>query len=171
LAVVSAVLSTVVSAVLAPASVLAQNLLQPLADRFQFTKSDRRSLAIQRSSAVAVVLASVALALSGSDAYSLVEASYALSFVSLLAPFVVGLYCQRLPAIAALGSIVVGAGLWGVHWFWQWEMFLQPYTAQLQGSNFSEFLVWLPHELGDAGLSTLVFFVLWASVSFGKPRK
>lgn len=170
LAVVSAVLSTVVSAVLAPASVLAQNLVQPMIDRWALPHSDARALAIQRGSAIAIVIASVALALSGSDAYSLVEASYSLSFVSLFAPFVVGLYCSRLPAVAAWGSIAAGVGSWLWHSVWRWDMFAQPLTSGLSEHRFCGFLAWLPHELGDAGLSTVVFCGFWAIVTLSKTR-
>ncbi len=166
LAIVSAVLSTIVSAVLAPAAVLAQNLIQPLLHRFGSPVQELTGLRIQRLCVLVIVAASITLALSGSNAYELVEASYSLSLVSLFAAFLIGLHCSSAPRIAALVSMISGVGLWLLHTIQGWEYFLEPLIAQENRFGALKFIEVLPHELGDALLSTLVFLLLWGSVWF-----
>ena len=164
LAVVSTVLSTVVSAVLAPAAVLSQNLLQPLAQRFDLLKSETSRLRMQRLSVIAIAALSVILALSGSDAYSLVESSYSLSLVGTFAGFAFGLYQQSAPRIAALGSMVVGVGLWLMHVILGWEYFFQPTLEQYSGIEILQLICVIPHELGDTLFSVVAFLILWGLV-------
>ncbi len=160
LAVVSTVLSTVVSAVLAPAAVLSQNLIQPFSRRWSLFESEQARLASQRFSTVVIVVASVALALSGSDAYELVESAYSLSLVGLFAPFIFGLRWKRAPRVAALASMIVGVFSWGVHVSFGWEFFFQPYFQSASASGYYAVLRVFPHELGDTLLSVSVFLIL-----------
>lgn len=149
LAIVSAVLSTMVSAIMAPASVLAHNLLEPLvlnAEDSAELKS-RRALRLQRISVIAITAASAALALSGQRAFELVEGAYAMSLVGMFVPFVVGIYIERLPKHAAIASMLVGTGCWLVHIVMDWEHFAQPVARGWH----------VPHELVDTGLSALAF--------------
>jgi len=160
LAVVSTVLSTVVAAVLAPAAVLSQNLLQPLASRWNLLRSESSRLAAQRACVLIIVIASVTVALSGSDAYSLVESSYSLSLVGLFAAFVIGLHWQQAPRAAALASMLVGVGLWVVHVSCGWDYFLQPLLDSESTFTALKLLKVFPHELGDALLSIATFLIL-----------
>jgi solute:Na+ symporter, SSS family len=166
LAIVSAVLSTIVSAVLAPAAVLAQNLVQPLRERISKSSNPQAGLVSQRICVLAVVCASVLLALSGSGTYELVESSYSLSLVSLFAAFTLGLHFPSAPRVAALASMMVGLGLWLLHTLLQWEYFLEPMVVSGEESGFLRIFSVLPHELGDTALATLVFLLLWVSVWF-----
>ncbi len=160
LAVVSTVLSTVVAAVLAPAAVLSQNLLQPLASRWHLLRSEPSRLAAQRVCVLIIVIASVLVALSGSDAYSLVESSYSLSLVGLFAAFVIGLHWQPAPRVAALASMLVGVGLWLLHILCGWEYFLQPlFDSEITFAPL-RLLKEFPHELGDASLSVATFLII-----------
>ncbi len=99
LAIVSAVLSTMVSAIMAPASVLAHNLLEPwwLGKDEPSSSREQRALRLQRWSVVAITTASVLLAASGRTAFELVEDAYAMSLVGMFVPFVVGIYREHLP--------------------------------------------------------------------------
>lgn len=150
LAVVSAVLSTIVSAVMAPASVLAHNLLEPIvaARTAGGQLSHQQALLLQRGSVIAVAAASVLLALSDRGAYELVQDSYAMSLVGMFVPFVVGIYKKSAPALAANSSLVVGIASWFLHTVMGWESFAQP----LFGDRFP-----VPHELVDTILSAVAF--------------
>ena len=171
LAVVSTVLSTVVSAVLAPAAVLSQNLLQPLALRFGLLQSEPARLGMQRVCAIAIATASVVLALSGSDAYTLVESSYSLSLVGTFAGFAFGLYQQTAPRVAALASMVVGVGLWLLHVIQGWEYFLQPMVDRNSPIEILQILAVIPHELGDTLFSVVAFLILWGVVGLRNRAK
>lgn len=154
LAIVSAVLSTMVSAIMAPASVLAHNLLEPIVLRGE--ANPQRELQLQRVSVILITAASVCLALSGQRAFELVEGAYAMSLVGMFVPFVAGIYIERLPKRAAIASMLLGTGCWLVHVIMGWEHFAEPYVA------------WpIPHELIDTALSAMVFglFCLTRSVT------
>lgn len=171
LAVVSTVLSTVVSAVLAPAAVLSQNLLLPLRLRFGLLQSEPARLGMQRVCVIMIAAASVVLALSGSDAYTLVESSYSLSLVGTFAGFAFGLYRHTAPRVAALASMVVGVGLWLLHVCQGWEYFLQPIVDRNSSIEILQILAVIPHELGDTLFSVVAFLILWGVVGLRNRAK
>jgi Na+/proline symporter len=116
--VLSAVLSTIDSAILSPASVLGRNLLGRIPQR-------RVSpLRLQEISVVIVTACSLAFAYAGEDAYSLLELAYEIGLVGLLVPLAVGLYSARGGEPAALASMIVGTLAWAVHLGLGWETFL-----------------------------------------------
>ena len=107
-ALLSAIMSTTSGAVLAPASVLAENIIRPrLRDQ-----SDRRLLKILRGSVVFVGVASALMATWQSNIYDLVAQSSALSLVSLFVPLMAGLYWKRATEAGALLSIILGMLVW-----------------------------------------------------------
>ncbi len=114
----SAVLSTIDSAILSPASVLSENVLAKF--------SGKDSLALNRFSVLAVALCSLALAYAGTSAYALLEAAYALTLVGLFVPLTIGIYSQPQGGRAAIASMLTGAGVWAIHLAFQWEYFLAP---------------------------------------------
>lgn len=119
LAVVSAVISTLDSAILSPAGVLAQNVLPRW--------SRAPALALNRWSVVAVTAASVAMAFAGEDAYSLLEDAYELPMVAMFVPLALGLYRPPGREAPALAALIAGAGLWLLHYALGWETFLAPW--------------------------------------------
>ncbi len=121
LAVMSAVLSTIDSAILSPASVLAQNLL---AQRFPATDL----LALTRRSIVGVTAVSIATAYLGESAYSLLESAYELGLVSLLVPLLMGIRTTVGGERAALASMIVGTSVWTLHFALGWHSFLAPFV-------------------------------------------
>jgi solute:Na+ symporter, SSS family len=128
LAVVSAVLSTIDSAILAPASVLAQNV-------FPRTAPERLArrltpLGWNQLSVVGVAAASLAVAFVGENAYSLLESAYEIGLVSLLVPLAVGLYSSRGGERSALAAMGVGTGLWLAHLALGWQWFAAPLLAE-----------------------------------------
>ncbi|MEZ5331952.1 MAG: sodium:solute symporter family protein [Thermoanaerobaculia bacterium] len=122
LAIVSAVLSTIDSALLSPATVLAQNVAAPL-----LGLEGEPGLGVHQSAVGLVALASLALAYAGESAYSLLESSYELTLVGLFVPLALGLHRppgREAPAVAAM---VGGVGVWLLHSLLGWDAFLAPW--------------------------------------------
>ncbi len=124
LALVSAVLSTIDSAILSPACVLGWNL---------FPKINRLGgigqLTLVKLAVVLVTLASVLLAYVGESAYTLLEGAYELPLVGLFVPLALGLLLKPRGQGPAVLAIVVGTALWLGH----------AVVSQLD-SNFAGFL-------------------------------
>lgn len=119
LVIVSALLSTVDSALLSAGSVLAQNLLRHWLPRVA-------PLRLSRISVVIVGAASLLHAFRGLSAYSLLEDAYELTLVGLFVPLTAGLFGKRSGAPAALAAMAGGAALWLVHTVFAWEWFFEP---------------------------------------------
>jgi solute:Na+ symporter, SSS family len=117
-ALLSAVLSTIDSAILSPASVLSQNVLS------RWRRFD--TLGGNRWAVLLVATLSLLLAYVGESAYSLLEDAYLLTMVGLFVPMMIGLYCSPRDGSAALASMLVGVGVWGLHKLLGWELFLEP---------------------------------------------
>ncbi len=104
----AAITSSVDSALLAPASIFAQNFLKDiLGSRFS-------TLTLTRFAIVAVACASAVLALSGAHAMDLLQSSYLLG----LTPLVVlafGLYQRRTYALPAIVTLSLGLFMWFYH--------------------------------------------------------
>ncbi|HWB80333.1 MAG TPA: sodium:solute symporter family protein [Nannocystaceae bacterium] len=119
LAVMSAVLATIDSALLSPASVLAQNVIAP-----RWPKLDL--LMLNRWAVLGVTIASVITAFLGESAYSLLESAYSMGLVSLLVPLLMGLRTKLGGEKAALASMITGTLLWCLHYGLGWETFFSP---------------------------------------------
>ena len=119
LLVVSALLSTVDSALISAASVLAQNLLRHPLPRVGL-------LRLSRLSVLMVGAASLFYAFRGLSAYSLLEDAYELTLVGLFVPLTAGLFSKRGGRFAALISMAGGTVLWILHLAFGWEWFLEP---------------------------------------------
>jgi len=119
-AVLSAVLSTVDSAILSPASVLAQNLL-PHAPGLRLSP-----LVASRVSVVFVTVASLVVAYLGESAYSLLESAYELPLVALFVPLTLGLWGGRGSERAALAAMATGSLVWLLHIGLGWNDFAAP---------------------------------------------
>ena len=107
-ALISAIISTASGGILAPASVLSENMLRPLLGKM----TDQQLLALSRLSVLLVAIVSLGMALMRSNIYELVSESSALSLVSLFVPLVAGLYWKRTTSLAAVCSIFGGMGGW-----------------------------------------------------------
>jgi solute:Na+ symporter, SSS family len=143
LAVMSAVLSTIDSAILSPSSVIAHNLVpRRFHDRFG-------SLQLHRLAVVAVTVAALITAYVGENAYTMLEDAYALGLVSLLVPLLIGVRSRWGREGAALTSMAVGTGAWLVHAMADWPTFLAP-LLEPHG-------VPLPTALSCAVLATLAY--------------
>ncbi|MFN7065744.1 MAG: sodium:solute symporter family protein [Aquificaceae bacterium] len=109
-ALLSAIMSTASAAVLAPASVLSENLIRPYIKAL----SDTGFLWLTRLCVILVSLCSLGFAISGESIYHLVGSSSALSLVSLFVPLVAGLYFKGSNSISAISSMLSGFFSWVV---------------------------------------------------------
>lgn len=105
----SAIMSTTSSAILAPAAICAENVAKPLSGQ-RFT--DRHLLLITRLSILIFSVLSTIMACMRSNIYELVSESSILSLVSLFVPLTMGLYWKRANSVGALISMVAGIVTW-----------------------------------------------------------
>ncbi|NBA84135.1 sodium:solute symporter [Emticicia sp. CRIBPO] len=138
-ALLSAILSTCSAAILAPATVAAENIIRPLyGDKIK----DETLLKIMRYSTVAVTLVAVALSFNKSDIYELVGEASSLSLVALFVPLFSGIYWKRSNSIGAVLSMVLGTSVW-VACLWI-ETAISPmlwgFFASISGMLFGTFI-------------------------------
>ena len=107
-ALLSAIMSTSSGAMLAPASVIGENLVRHLYPKL----TDKQLLRIIRFSVLGVGLASIGLALQGGKIYDLVGYAATFSLVSLFVPLTAGLFWKRANTLGALVSAVLGMAVW-----------------------------------------------------------
>ena len=105
----SAIMSTTSSAILAPASIVSENLVKPL---MRHRLSDRQFLYITRLSVLLFSAMATVMACLRSDIYDLVSESSILSLVSLFIPLTLGLYWSKASNTGALLSMVLGIVTW-----------------------------------------------------------
>lgn len=109
-ALLSAILSTCSGAMLAPATVVGENLVRPLFKDL----TDAQLLHIMRLSVVGVAIITGGMALMRNNIYELVGESSALSLVSLFTPLIAGLYWKKASATGAIVSMISGMAVWFV---------------------------------------------------------
>lgn len=107
-ALMSAILSTCSGAMLAPATVIGENLVRPLYKQV----TDAQLLQIMRWAVVFVAVITGGMALMRHNIYELVGESSALSLVSLFTPLMAGLYWKRASAAGAVISMIAGMAVW-----------------------------------------------------------
>lgn len=105
----SAIMSTTSSSILAPSAILAENIIRPLSKK-QY--SDREMLALTRLSVLIFSIIATVMACLRSNIYELVAESSILSLVSLFIPLVFGLYWKRASSTGAVLSILGGGAAW-----------------------------------------------------------
>lgn len=101
----SAIMSTTSSAILAPAAIFSENLIKPLS---KGKLKDKQLLIITRLCVLGFAGVATVMACLRSNIYELVGESSILSLVSLLAPLVLGLYWKRANGNGALLAMVLG---------------------------------------------------------------
>lgn len=113
-ALISAILSTCSGAMLAPATVIGENLVRPLFRNV----TDAQLLHIMRISLVGVALVTGFMALSRNNIFELVGESSAFSLVSLFVPLIAGLYWKRATGTGAILAMISGIVVWfGTNWY------------------------------------------------------
>jgi len=142
-ALLSAILSTIDSAILSPASVLAQNVFP----RFGFSDT----LSSNRIAVLLVAGCSLFVAFQNNDAFDLLSESYSLTLVGLFIPLMIGLYSRPRHRYAANAAMLTGSSLWVIHYLQEWDYFFEavPRIGALQ----------LPHELSATVCAPLAYFI------------
>jgi SSS family transporter len=107
-ALLSAILSTTSGAILAPATVIGENIIRP---RFK-NMSDAQLLRIMRLAVIGVAICSAFMATLKTNIYELVAQSSTLSLVSLFIPLTMGLYWRKASDLGAILSIALGMAAW-----------------------------------------------------------
>ena len=105
----SAIMSTTSSAILAPAAICAENIAKPLS---KHRYSDRHLLWITRISILLFSAVATVMACIRSNIYELVSESSIMSLVSLFVPLTMGLYWKRASSTGALLAMVIGILTW-----------------------------------------------------------
>jgi solute:Na+ symporter, SSS family len=109
-ALLSAIMSTASAAILAPATVLAENILKPALGEL----SDRRFLLLLRASVIGIALLSLLVIFYNDNIYELAGESSAVTLVSLFIPLVAGLYVRKANSTGALLGMFSGLVSWGL---------------------------------------------------------
>jgi solute:Na+ symporter, SSS family len=107
-ALLSALLSTTSGAILAPASVLGENLWKPLLKN----PSDAQVLKVIRISVILVTLTCIWMAVERQNIFELVSEASAFSLVSLFIPLNAGLWWKRASSLGSHLSMILGLGVW-----------------------------------------------------------
>jgi SSS family solute:Na+ symporter len=105
----SAIMSTTSSAILAPAAIFSENLVKPL---FGHKFSDKQFLVLTKVSVLLFSVIATVMACMRSNIYELVGESSVLSLVSLFVPLVLGLYWKKASPAGAFFSMVLGLITW-----------------------------------------------------------
>lgn len=115
-ALLSAILSTASGTLLAPASMLSENVLRP------FTKhlKDRELLWLLRGILIGVAIVATWISVSSnSTMYEMVEAGYSVTLVIAFIPLACGIYWKRSSTQGALVSMLFAVPVWlGAKYFW-----------------------------------------------------
>jgi solute:Na+ symporter, SSS family len=114
----SAIMSTTSSAILAPASIFSENILRPLAGH---RLRDKQFLLITRFSVLIFSMVGTIMACMRSNIYELVGESSILSLVSLFIPLALGLYWKRANSWGAVAAIVSGLLAWAYFKIFPWD--------------------------------------------------
>src|SRR5690606_984599 len=114
-ALLSAVLSTTSSALLAPSAIVSENIVKPI---MKGKLSDRALLRWTRTAIVVIGASAAAMACMKSNIYELVAESSIMSLVSLFVPMAAGMYWRKATTLGALLSMVAGIVVWA--WF-EWN--------------------------------------------------
>lgn len=105
----SAIMSTTSSAILAPASIFSENFVKPIwGNRF----SDKQFLILTRVSVLLFSAVGTLMACLRSNIYELVGESSILSLVSLFIPLTLGLYWKKANSVGALLAMISGISSW-----------------------------------------------------------
>jgi solute:Na+ symporter, SSS family len=136
----SAIMSTTSSAILAPASVFSENLVKPL---LQNRIRDSQLLLITKLSVVLFSVIASVMACMRSNIYELVGESSILSMVSLFVPLTFGLYWHRANAVGAVASMLTGIVTWGLFEIFQtgWPSLVPATLVSLTAMVFCSFFL------------------------------
>jgi solute:Na+ symporter, SSS family len=139
-ALVSCIVSTATSAVLAPACILAHNLVGLVPKLERGNELEARKLLIDRLSVLSITLGGVAAAFSGKSILDLLELSLSIVVVTLFVPMVVGLFGKPRGEAAAIAAMIAGFAVWIARE--STERFFLPVckAAEAAGTPYADFI-------------------------------
>lgn len=105
----SAIMSTTSSAILAPSAILSENIIKPV---FRDKINDKKLLVITRVSVLLFSVVATVLATMRNNIYELVGESSVVSLVSLFIPLTLGLYWRKSTGIGAIAAMFTGIISW-----------------------------------------------------------
>jgi Na+/proline symporter len=108
-ALLSAIFSTCSGAILAPASIISENIIRPYLKK---DLDDKKFLRILRISVVLIATIATLMALSSNNIYELVAESSILGLVTLLVPMFCAIYWKPASSFGALLSMISGFTVW-----------------------------------------------------------
>jgi Na+/proline symporter len=108
-ALLSAIFSTCSGAILAPASIVSENIIKPLVKK---DLSDKQFLILLRVSVVGIGIVATLMALSRNNIYQLVAESSILGLVTLLVPMFCAINVKSSNSLGALLSMLFGIVVW-----------------------------------------------------------
>lgn len=137
----SAIMSTTSSAILAPASIFSENLVGPMS---KVKLTDKQMLLLTRGSVLMFSFIATIMACMRSNIYDLVGESSVLSLVTLFSALVFGLYWKRTSSTGAMVSMFAGFLTWCLFEFiLESEIHsLVPATLSSMGSLIVASLIW-----------------------------
>jgi solute:Na+ symporter, SSS family len=107
-ALISAILSTSSGAMLAPATIIGENILRP----YFSNMTDKKLLLLTRGSVIVVAAISYYFASMDQSIAGLVVASLSILLVCIVAPFVFGMFWKKASVFGAWAAIAVGGLTW-----------------------------------------------------------
>jgi len=107
-ALLSAIMSTASAAILAPATLVAENIVRP----FFPNLSDERLLKLIKGSVLTVAAGAILLAIKQGNIYDLVGSAYSITLVSAFVPLAAGLYWKKANNLGAVLAMFLGALAW-----------------------------------------------------------
>lgn len=107
-ALMSAIMSTASGAILAPSTVIGENIVKP----FYPNITDKQLLYTMRLGVVFITIVSVYFTTLDKSIYELVRQSSELSLVSLFVPLISGLYWKKASAWGAMAAMIIGLLVW-----------------------------------------------------------
>lgn len=114
-ALLSAIMSTTSSAILAPSAILSGNIVRPLLNG---KLTDGQLLLWTRISILLISAAATVMACMNSNIYELVAGSSIMSLVSLFVPMAAGMYWKKATSIGSLLAMTVGMAVWIAFEIW-----------------------------------------------------
>lgn len=147
-ALISAIFSTCSGALLAPASLLAENLIRPVMKQ---PMNDNKFLFVSRLSVFIIAAIMTALALVSESIYALVSQASILGMVSILVPFLAAIYLpQRQHPLGALLSMLLGLASYGIL---ELGSVSTPIPSMFIGLAASALGLWLGNRLASSKMS------------------
>ncbi len=107
-ALIAAIMSTASAAILAPATLVTENVVKPFVKEI----TDRMRLHLIRYSIIAIAAIALVIAIQKGNIYEIVGASYSITLVAAFIPLTLGLYWKHANALGALLAFFFGAFAW-----------------------------------------------------------